>query len=688
MINNKWLHRQLAESAVSWKRRWLMCLSFVIYRLSFIYLAFIINFLLFYPQGAFAQFNTERVIMMGRAALYYEDYVLSIQYFNQAITSRPHLYEPWFYRGVAKYQLDDFAGAESDCSKALDINPYVVSIYELRGLCRIRQNKFQQAVDDYNQALKYDPENQGLWHNRVLCHIQDSNYTAALVDLDTMLTRWSHYAKGYAMRGEVYLMQKDTVQAIQAFERSLEEDPYDGSTWAARSIISLAQQQWKEAETSLDKAVHLMPKHAGNYINRALARYNQNNLRGAMADYDTALDLDPNNFLGHYNRGLLRAQVGDDNRGIEDFDFVLNLEPDNLMALFNRGLLREKTGDLRGAISDYSKVIDQYPNFWTGLLSRAECYRRLGMTRQAELDEFRVLKAQMDKRYGTGQSRQTKQRSMRKRSDDDLDKYNQLVVADEQEVEHEYKNAYRGRVQDHQVDMAYQPVFGLSFEPDKPEVKQQTILFEHVIDQFNQQSGDQQLYISSQQQVLTAEGSQQRFAYIDSLTILIGQNNDMNIVRRLLMFRAVGRSSLQNYEEAIGDLNTLIEMDSTQVLAYWQRAVCQLRISEFQAAQGTNVDMRLASAVNDVSDAILLDDSNPYLYYNRGNIYVLRHDLPHAIADYDRALALDPNLGEAWYNRGLARLDMKQTSEGIADLSKAGELGLYKAYSVIKKMRK
>ncbi len=75
-------------------------------------------FLLF-PLAALAQFKTDRLVMIGRSALYYEDYVLSIQYFNQAISAKPYLYEPWFYRGVAKYYLDDFAGAEADCTEAI-----------------------------------------------------------------------------------------------------------------------------------------------------------------------------------------------------------------------------------------------------------------------------------------------------------------------------------------------------------------------------------------------------------------------------------------------------------------------------------------------------------------------------------------------------------------------------------------
>lgn len=69
------------------------------------------------------------------------------------------------------------------------------------------------------------------------------------------------------------------------------------------------------------------------------------------------------------------------------------------MALFNRALLLENTGNLRGAIRDYTKVIEEFPNFWFGLQHRASCYRRLGMTSKADADEFRILKAQMDKRY-------------------------------------------------------------------------------------------------------------------------------------------------------------------------------------------------------------------------------------------------------------------------------------------------
>ena len=77
-------------------------------------------------------------MITGRSALYYEDYVLSIKYFNLAIGAKPYLYEPWYYRSVAKFNLDDFVGAEGDANEALKLNPYINDIYDLRAITRIR----------------------------------------------------------------------------------------------------------------------------------------------------------------------------------------------------------------------------------------------------------------------------------------------------------------------------------------------------------------------------------------------------------------------------------------------------------------------------------------------------------------------------------------------------------------------
>ena len=641
-----------------------------------------------FPLTTHAQYNIDRVLNAGRGALYYEDYVLSMQYFNQVITAKPYLYEPWFYRAVAKYHLDDFQGAEADCSEAINLNPYISGIYDLRGVCRIRMKKYREAAADYDMAILHDPTSQGLWFNRALCRIQDKDYDKANFELDSMMNRWKTNAKVYQLKAEVCMQQKDTVKASTFLDKSLELDPYDGEAWTVRAMISLSRRKWKDADEQLGKAIHLKPSAVGNYVNRALARYNINNLRGAMADYDKALELDPNNFLAHYNRGQLRVQVGDDNRAIDDFDFIIKMEPNNIMAIFNRALLLDRTGDLQGAIRDYTRVIDEFPNFWTGLQYRANCYRRLGMTAKAELDEFRILKAQMDKHLGI-QPRwsKSKQKEVRKQSDIDMNKYNQLVEADENEVEHEYASAYRGKVQNRKVDDDFMPMYVLSYRRYSGSVNSFTA-FDNDVEQFNNTTKPiHPIYICTHDKALTQDETKTFFALIDTLSERINRINNWEKERPLLIQRAVAYTVVQNFDEAINDLTAYLQTDSTSSVAYWQRAVCQALMNEVSQSQGIEANLKNARTLSDFEEAIRRNPQNAFLYYDRGNVYVSRQDYQRALDDYTKAITLEPNLAEAYYNRGLARIRCGKRKEGLDDLSKAGERGLYDAYSVIKQYR-
>ena len=70
--------------------------------------------------SAAAQLNTDRITTIGRNALYFDDYVLSIQYFNQVIKLKPYLAEPYLLRAIAKIQLGDYTGAEADCNASIE----------------------------------------------------------------------------------------------------------------------------------------------------------------------------------------------------------------------------------------------------------------------------------------------------------------------------------------------------------------------------------------------------------------------------------------------------------------------------------------------------------------------------------------------------------------------------------------
>jgi tetratricopeptide (TPR) repeat protein len=90
-----------------------------------------------------------------------------------------------------------------------------------------------------------------------------------------------------------------------------------------------------------------------------------------------------------------------------------------------------------------------------------------------------------------------------------------------------------------------------------------------------------------------------------------------------------------------------------------------------------------------IRDYNVVIQQNPgfiYSYYNRGNIRCAQHDFRAAVLDYNEAIRRNPDFAEAYFNRGLARLSMGDADRGVSDLSKAGELGIMNAYSIIKRM--
>ena len=650
-----------------------------------------------------AQVNTDHMMRVGRNALYFSDYVLSIQYFNQVVSAKPYLYEPYFFRGLAKYYLDDFTGAEADCTEAIQRNPFVVDCYQVRGLARVNQGKFAEAIGDYRQALVHDPENEELWHNLALCYANLKAYDAAVGVLDTIVRIVPGYAPALNMRAQVHIQQEDTVAALDDLEASLKINKYDSEVYATRALVYLQQERYEEAEADLTYAIHLTPK-GGYYINRALTRYYRQELRGAMSDYDLALDLEPNNVLGHYNRGLLRAQVGDDNRAIEDFNVVIEYEPDNTMAVFNRALLLTQTGDLEGAEADLDRVLEEYPKFLYGYQCRADVRRKQGRLKEAEQDELVVLRAQIEEqnRLLAGntdkkEDEEDEDENTRKESDKNIKKYRRLVVADDAVNDKEFSSAYRGKVQNRNVYVSLQPLFALTYYNKESEVGNIIHYHRYLENIKRTKQLPLPLLVTASEQALGEEQIAFHFADIDVQTAKFMTEGEeaIHCFARGLDFYLV-----QDLEAAIGDFTQAIIADGTLWISYYARAVVRYKQMEMDRADGsaeqhvavTPEDFMMDARLNDYQ--LILADLNKaadlapdfaYTYYNRGNVLSQLKDYRAAIVSYNEAIELEPNLAEAYYNRGLTYIFLGENARGVADLSKAGELGLYSAYNLIKR---
>ncbi len=635
------------------------------------------------PFNLAAQINTDRVLLMGRNALYYEDYVLAIQRFNLVIDSKPWLCEPYFYRGLAKFYLEDYQGAEIDCSNALERNPYSVNHYVLRALCRVNQDRYALAVEDYQKAIGISPLEKTCWHNLVLCQMELKEYAQADSSLDVMIKYWPRESAQYSLKGQIALAQNDTTRADQWLDRALELNEFDGQAWSLKSMIQAHFGEFEKSEESLNKAILQMPKIAGLYVNRALARYNQNNLRGAMSDYDMAIDISPKNYLAHFNRGLLRANVGEDNLAIEDFNFVLELEPKNTIALYNRALLLDNTGDYKGAIRDISAVIKDYPEFWEGYRKRAEIRRKIGDVYGAERDEFKILQTQMEVATGTYKSKG----KTRKKSENNIEDYDKLVEEDVMETENEYASDYRGKVQNHQTDLRVRPLFTLTYYRQASDIKSYVIYCEELENLNRSRKLPSVLYLTEEEGGMTDEQSNAHLAAISELTSKLENDSDD---ADLLLQRAIDYYHVRDFENAIADLNLYIQQRDGDLIALVLRAQCRYAQLEVSKSTSSVTDLRLGylMVLQDYNQACNKQQDLAFLQYNVACLKVQLADYSGAIQAFDKAIQLDGRFPSAYYSRGVAYLQNGKIQEGLTDLSQAGELGLYSAYNLIKRYSK
>lgn len=627
-----------------------------------------------FPLSLLAQINTEQVTLMGRHALYFDDYLTAIRYFNKVIETKPYLDKPYYYRAYAKFSLEDFLGAEADCNKCLERNPYLTEVYQLRGLCRIHNKDLKGAAADYAAVLKDEPTEQTALYNRALCLMQEKNYDEAETDIVQLLKIAPRHVRAYMVRSQLSMERCDTLGAIVWADSLLTITQRDASAWSLRGRLALAVDEFEKADTCFTKAVDLEPEWGDHYMMRAQARHAINRFDEAIADYNKVISYIPHHFVAHYNRGLLLATVGRDNEAIEDFNYVLTEEPTNTLARYNRALLMERTGDYQTAVSDLTLLIKDFPNFIYGYMLRAECLRRLGDEQAAKRDEAFVQRAGLDLRFG--KQRQTPVRKVITRTEKSLENYQQLV--EEVDTVNTLLNELIGRVQNLQAERTPLGLIKLQLAESA-----QSEYFYHEVARINAHRVlPLRLVISVQSVPQIAPSLYERVA--EQLYTLL----DGPTLADALVLRSVIQSQRYNFSDALDDAKGALMNDSTSVCAMLQRCAVNCQLAQAETDDKPARRIYLAAAENDANQLLQLTNSEwAPAYYNRAVIYTLQGRKAEAIADYDQAIRLDERLAPAYFNRALLYYEDGKHAESEADLSRAGELGIYKAYSLLKALK-
>ena len=665
-----------------------------------------IAILLALSPAALAQYDKDVFSLRGRLALQDGKYTQAIEHFN--ILARLDTTDYWcfFFRGIAKFNLGDVRGANQDFNTSVRLNPVFTNGYHYRAITESRTGDYDKAFEDFDRAISLRPGSIGIYYSRGVTNFLARRFPEAVDDFDLYIRREPKDPSAYLNRGASYLYLGDTLKAMSDYNRAIKLDRFEPECYIRRGRVYAAQGNFLDAVKDMTHAIELDSTNTLAYFNRALMYYELHDYNSAMRDLCRVLKDEPGNALTLYNRSLIYAQVGDYASALDDMDRVININPGNVLAYYNRAAFFLEMGRYRDALSDYNRAIELYPDFAKAYLNRSYVENILGMTRQSKED------------YRTAQRKVGEYRAKNATGEasfaDTTRKYNSLLALDADFSKKDFDNEL---LQHRDIDIRLRPLFKfkLAAERERRDLALSSRYENPLTDRFidsvpvpvvvtNSDDLGPLKLARSLSSVLSGDGSggagtvrltpsqvffirgiydvqEKKFnsalSWFDKAVDAADSETDKDRYARFykafyLMNRGVLRAEMIDFIASLeGNVQTL-SMD--------ENGSTRARVTDHVART-----YDYSEAIDDIREAISIVPDMPQLYFNLGNLLCLSGEMVTAIDNYTEALKLHPTMGESYFNRGLVLIYLKDKDKGCIDLSRAGELGVGDAYSVIDK---
>ena len=661
-------------------------------------LKYITIFILLFGAGVYevsAQYDKDVFYMRGRRALADGKYSLAIENFNVLSQLDTADYWTFFFRGIAKYNLGDLRGAKRDFDRSVSLNPVFTSGYHYRGITESRFGNYEAALADLQHAIDLRPGSEGLYFSRGVTYFLSQNFDKAVSDFDKYIRKVPKDPSAYLNRGASYLFLGDTLKAVNDYNKAIKLDRFDPEGYVRRGRLYASQKNYELAIADMDKAIELDTTNTFAYFNRAIMYYEQEKYHEAMADLNRVLKDEPGNALTLYNRGLISAQLGAYEDALSDMDRVLNINPENVLAYFNRASIFIEMGMYKDALEDYDRAIELYPDFAKAYMNRAYVKNLLGDMKSSKKD------------YDTAQKKVQEYREKNASDEvsfaDTTKKYSSLLALDAEFAKKDFNDEL---LQHRDIDIRLRPLYRFVLTGEKDNTSYALAKeYENTLVKRFEMSLSVGVAVRNSDERLSGDvlASVEQEAWSSA-----EPTPEQLFLRALYDYNSKHfNSSLSNYGRAIEETEAKGTIESLYASFYhMNRGALRAEMIEFISSIESNVQVlsmddsgntraRVKDQVSrqyDYSDAIrdmkvaaeILPDI-PYIYYNLGNLYCLSSEHINSIENYSKAISLYPYMGDAYFNRGLVLIYLKDKEKGCIDLSRAGELGVQDAYSVIKK---
>lgn len=652
---------------------------------------FLFLFLMFQVS---AQVNIHRFLAMGRTDLFNDNYTESIKNLSIAIDAAPDKFEPYFFRGLAKYSLGDYEGAIQDFNKSIEINPYFSYNYQYRGVCKSQLKRYHEALKDFAAAIHRGPNNADTYVNRGTTKIQLEMYEKAISDFDTAVIIDKKNELAYLNKSYALYKLGHNEEALDEINKAIRINYLNKMSYERRGILKFEMEKYKDAIFDFELAMKLDDEDPKLYFFRALSRYNIGDTLGTYNDYEKVLDLDPDNALTYYNRSILKTEQKDYKGAIKDLNKVVQINRSNIYGWYNRGVVKYLHENYKSAERDFTKAIELFPDFAQAYLNRAAARGKMNDDKGAytDMEMAKEIKEKFDNMPADSIPLMYK----------DSIEFTKLIAF---QSDFNNANTENGYIQYKNVFVEQESNFVITMlaedEENYIDQKRKQYYIKQIADYNHSNLADHKLAFGLTKEVnqISTQKSSEILERIEN-TLESQPNNPYNY-----FYIGILNERLGNLEAAQINYEKAVSIDPTFGFAYLNLANVsyqnimkkhERKVENEPSITTGSLDEQdekpieydipdLKKAIQYYNQALQIFPDLGFIYYNRGNLYNKMQNYMAAIEDYNKALSLQPDLAEAYYNKGLTLLLLKDNEAACPNLSKAGELGITSSYNLIKR---
>jgi len=626
---------------------------------------FLLIIFTFFHIVSFSQLDTKNLIIKSRLNIYNKNYTEALQTLNSIINIKPELVEPYFYRGVIKYQLNDMLGAEADLSKTISMNPYYTSAYHYLSIVKSSQQDYNSAINNIDKALKLSPYNASMHLTKGIIYLQMQETKKAIFSFNKAEELNNQLPEIYLNIGVAYLIEKKYNKAINNLNKAIKLNVFFADAYARKAIVYLDKNVLDSALTQINYAIKLDKKKSIYYYWRANIRYKVPNFDGTIKDYDKVIELNPENTLAYYNRAIIKTEIGLYNDAIDDYTKVNELEPNNLLAYYNKGTIYYNQKNYRKLLTEMNKAIEIYPEFSQAYKLRSIAKENLGNNKGAYKDKLIANQLNNNK------------------SIIDTNKLNKIIS---------FNDNFNLNFGNNKIRTAFK---NIEYKIVKKTFKQSDFLKKYSLNDIDNLNKflpkNYKIVLTETDSKLTKEEKLIIYQYLN--------NTPIDAKKHLNFVKSIINIELKNYKSAQSNLDKL--NNSNFFPAKLTAAIIQEKTNELNNnVTKTNsiiningVDNKYESINNKPSTNFnniiesysTLNKENAIINFNLGNIYNNKGEYYTSTHYYTKCINSDKNFAYAYYNRGKNYIILKETENACADFSKSGELGISESYKLINK---